>query len=92
MRLKRDDQTYFNFSNPSSVKVVREHHEKYDRISAILDANPTLLDPAHRDLARHLSSSKGGRSGAYTTEQVIRSLMVMFIEGESYRMKDRIEV
>jgi IS5 family transposase len=50
----------------------------------VLDENPDLLTLAHRDWTRLLSSSPEGRTG-YTSEQLLRALLVMFIEGDSYR-------
>lgn len=84
MRLQSTTQ-YFNFSDSSSLKVVREYRLKYDKLSQILDENPKLLFLAHQDWATLLSSSKEGRSGKFTSEQLLRALLVMFIEEEDYR-------
>ena len=40
---------------------------------------------AHRDLAKHLSTSRRGREAKYTSEEILRALVVMFLEGDSYR-------
>jgi len=53
-------------------------------LSLILDDNPNLLLQAHQDWAQMLSTSDEGREG-YSSEQLLRALIVMFIEGESYR-------
>jgi hypothetical protein len=53
-------------------------------LSEVPDENPDLLTLAHRDWAKLLSSSPEGRAG-YTSEQLLRALLVMFIEGDSYR-------
>jgi hypothetical protein len=53
-------------------------------ISDLLDANGALLAWAHRDWVRLLSVSGLGRSG-YTSEQLLRALIVMFLECDSYR-------
>jgi IS5 family transposase len=50
----------------------------------ILEANPGILDIAHRDFDKSLSQSEYGRGG-YTSEQILRSIVVMFIEEKSYR-------
>ena len=42
------------------------------------------MDIAHRDFNRVLSQSEYGRGG-YTSEQILRSIVVMFIEERSYR-------
>ena len=72
MRRKIENQRYFDFSDGSSVKVVRDYRAKYDAISALVDANAAVISLAHRDLAKSLSSSGGGRRSEYTSEQVVR--------------------
>jgi IS5 family transposase len=85
MRTKRSNQMYLNFSGMSTLKVVKEYRQRYGAIAAILDANPGILAAAHRDLARNLSESREGRRTKYTSEEILRALIVMFIEGDSYR-------
>jgi len=85
MRTKSLGQGYLDFTPGSSTKVVEAYRRKYRAISDILDENPKLLTQAHRDLSRVLSSSKGGRRSAHSSEQVLRALVVMFVEGDSYR-------
>jgi len=84
MRRQLIPEQYFDFSEKSSLKVVLEYRQKYEALSEVLDANPDLLRLAHRDWARLLSTSPEGRSG-YTSEQLLRALLVMFLEGDSYR-------
>jgi IS5 family transposase len=84
MRRKSIPEQYFDFSEKSSLKVVQEYRQKYEALSEVLDANADLLTLAHRDWARLLSTSPEGRSG-YTSEQLLRALLVMFLEGDSYR-------
>ncbi len=84
MRRKAIPERYFDFSETSTLKVVMEYRRKYQALSEVLDANPDLLTRAHRDWARLLSTSPEGRAG-YTSEQLLRALLVMFIEGDSYR-------
>ncbi len=84
MRKKTMDQEYLDFSIKSTLKVVREYRMKYEGIGQILEANPKILDIAHRDFSRVLSKSEYGRGG-YTSEQILRSIVVMFVEEKSYR-------
>lgn len=84
MRKKKINQEYLDFSNKSTLKVVREYREKYDGIGLILEANPKILDIAHKDFSTYLSKSEYGRGG-YTSEQILRSIVVMFVEVMSYR-------
>jgi len=85
MRLKSTNQQYFDFTHKSRLKVVNEYRAKYKLISQLLDDNPKLVSLVHQDLARMLSQSKRGRKSEYTSEQILRSLLVMFIERDSYR-------
>lgn len=75
---------YFDFSSPSSIKIGQEYRAKYEALSRLLDDNPELLSLAHRDWQRLLSTSNKGRDG-YNSEQLLRALIVMFVEGCSYR-------
>lgn len=84
MREKTLNQEYLDFTTKSNLKVVREYRAKYDAISLILEANPKILDIAHSDFSRALSKSEYGRRG-YSSEQILRSIVVMFIEAKSYR-------
>ena len=84
MRTKLSHTMYFDFSKPSSVKVAEEYRAKYEAVSQLLDANPQILDLAHQDWEHTLSTSDEGRDG-YTSEQILRALIVMFLERDSYR-------
>ena len=84
MRKKTLKQEYLDFSGKSNLKVVREYRAKYEAIGQILEANPRILDIAHRDFSKALSKSKYGRGG-YTSEQMLRSIIVMFMEQADYR-------
>jgi len=84
MRTISSNELYFNFSGESTLKVVQAYRGKYEAISEILEANPALLTYAHRDWVKLLSTSSKGRDG-YTSEQILRALLVMFIEGTGYR-------
>ena len=85
MRIQSVSQQYFDFSEPSSLKVVKAYRRKYQALSDLLDANPRLLALAHRDWARLLSYSNKGRGSRFTSEQLLRSILVLFIEQLSYR-------
>ena len=85
MRLRSVNEQYFDFSEPSSLKVVRAYRQKYEALSELLDENPQLLVLAHRNWGRLLSESNKGRRGKFTSEHLLRSLVVKFIEQVSYR-------
>lgn len=86
MRTKSIRQMYLDFSFPSSsTKVVAAYREKYAALNALLLANPAALDVVHADFCRWLSCSDAGRESRYTSEEILRSLVVMFVEGDGYR-------
>jgi len=86
MRTKSVKQMYLDFILPSSsTKVVAAYRAKYASINEVLLANPSVLDLVHADFCRWLSSSDKGRESLYTSEEVLRALVVMFVEGDSYR-------
>jgi IS5 family transposase len=84
MRTQASNEQYFNFINESSLKIVNAYREKYERLSVLLDDNPALLSLAHQDWTELLSTSDKGRDG-YTSEQLLRALLVLFLEGKTYR-------
>ena len=69
----------------SSSKVVQAYREKYGAINGVLLDAPEVLDLVHRDFERWLSASKGGRESKYTSEEILRVLVVMFVEAVDYR-------
>ena len=85
MRTKSSSQMYLSYSGESTLKIVKEYRAKYTVIGELLRKNPSILASAHEDLATGLSESSGGRRAKYTSEEILRALIVMFIEGDSYR-------
>ncbi len=84
MRTQASNEQYFNFVGESSLKIVNEYREQYEQLSRLLDDNPALLSLAHQDWTELLSTSDEGRDG-YTSEQLLRALLVLFLEGKTYR-------
>ena len=85
MRTKSLKELYINFTRPSSIKIVEKYRAKYEAISEVLEKNPEVISLAHRDWSRTLSVSSGGRRSGYTSEEILRALLVLFVEGHSYR-------
>lgn len=85
MRSKTANQPYLSTTTESSLKIVRERRARYEAVDALLRRNPDLLDGVHRRLARFLSTSRKGRRSTYSSEQILRTMVVMFLEGDSYR-------
>jgi IS5 family transposase len=85
MRRKKEAVLPFEWNNDHLPKVVREDREKYKRISRRLDETPEILDRVHRDLKRLSEGGRGGREGDFTSETILRALVVHAIEGGSLR-------
>ena len=81
MRLKSVAVLSFEWADDSLPKIVRESRARYKRISKVLDANPSVLELVHEDLAKLSSPNRKGRTGDYTSENILRTLVVMAIEG-----------
>lgn len=85
MRVRKDTQLYLDYSDKAIVKVVEEYREKYEKISKILDSNGAILTIVHNDI-RGLSESSGrGRKATYTTENILRALIVHNLEETDWR-------
>ena len=88
MRRKRDAVLCFEWSaasHQSEPKIVRQYRQKYKRISTILDDTPAILDLADRDLKSLCRGGRKGRRARYTSENLLRALLVHTIQGESLR-------
>ena len=57
----------------------------YDQLDDLLRENPKILAVVHEELSQTLSVSKKGRCGDYTSDQIFRSILVMFLESYTYR-------
>jgi len=66
-------------------KTVREYRAKYKGVSRILDAHPEILEAVHEDLKKLSRGGGKGRSGDFTSETLLRALVVHAIEGLSLR-------
>jgi IS5 family transposase len=88
MRRKKESVLAFEWNNDNLPLIVRESREKYKEISWILDENPEILDLAHEDL-KQLSEESGenkrGRKGDFTSETILRALVVHAMSGDSLR-------
>lgn len=86
MRRRRDLQRYLDFSTDTAPKIVQQWRAGYNAVSKLLDETPEILALVHKDLAR-LSGGDGarGRKGVYTSENILRALIVQQREGEDFR-------
>jgi IS5 family transposase len=74
----------------SELPLTRQYYAKYQAISRILDESPEIVAEAHRDLAHALEqttqrSPKGGGRFRYTSDTILRVLIVQSVEGLSLR-------
>jgi transposase, IS5 family len=85
MRRKREAVLCFEFDLPKGPKPVLEYCEDYVAISQVLDANPEILDAFHEDVKKLSQGGRCGREGDYTSENLLRALIVQSAEGLSLR-------
>ncbi len=88
MRPKIQPQCDFEFPL-SKLALTQQYYAKYQAISKILDRVPEILALAHADLKHALEQATGSeQDGArfrYTSDQVLRILLVQVLEGLSLR-------
>jgi hypothetical protein len=86
MRRIREAVLRFTFNRDDHLpKTVRDYRAKYKRVSRILDGHPELLEAVHEDLKKLSEGGRKGRSGDFTSETILRALVVHAIEGLSLR-------
>jgi IS5 family transposase len=85
MRRKSERVLSFVGRDEDLPKTVREFREKYKGISRVLDEAPEVLDLVHRDLTTLSEGGPKGRESDFTSETLLRALLVMMVEGLSYR-------
>lgn len=89
MRIKFVPQVPLEFGE-SHLQVTRAYYQKYSAINEILRLNPQILVAFHGDAVRGLGKAarraRGrGRRSTFTSEQLLRAIVVMEIEVLSYR-------
>lgn len=88
VRVKQDTQAQLEFQPPFGARVTREYFERFARIDERLDRNSEILAAVHGDLERplaHLAKARRGRRGKFTSDTVLRMLLVKVIESLSFR-------
>ena len=84
MRLKFVAQCRLEFG-PSHLKLTKAYYEKYDAINNILQANPKILEAFHRDVSQPLKKATRKRRAQFTSEQLLKIVIVMEVEELVYR-------
>jgi IS5 family transposase len=85
MRRKKEAVLTFEWNNDHLPKTVRDYRQKYKAISRILDENLEILNRVHEDLKKLSQGGRDGREGDFTSETILRALVVHAIEGLSLR-------
>jgi IS5 family transposase len=85
MRRKKEAVFCFEWNDAGLPKVVRDYRARYRAISQVLDENPEILDLVHKDLQKLSEGDSTGRKGDYTSENILRALIVQHLEGLPFR-------
>ena len=85
MRRKMEAVLCFESSDDGLPRVVRDYRARYRAISQVLDDNPEILSAVHRDLLKLSEGDATGREGDYTSENLLRALIVQHLEGLPFR-------
>jgi IS5 family transposase len=85
MRRKKETVLCFESNDDGLPKVVRDYRARYRVISQVLDDNPEILSVIHRDLLKLSEGDSQGREGDYTSENILRALVIQHIEGLPFR-------
>jgi IS5 family transposase len=85
MRQKKEAVLCFASNDDGLPKVVRDYRARYRTISQVLDKNSEILDAVHQDI-KHLSQGgRKGRKGDFSSENILRALIVQDMEGLPFR-------
>jgi hypothetical protein len=85
MRQKKESLLCFASNDDGLPKVVRDYRDRYRTISQVLDKNSEILNAVHQDI-KHLSQGgRKGRKGDFTSENILRALIVQDMEGLPFR-------
>jgi len=85
MRRKKEAVLAFESNDKGLPKVVCDYRDRYRAVSQVLDENPKILDLVHKDLEKLSEGNSRGRKGDYTSENILRALIVQHLEGLAYR-------
>ncbi len=86
-RIKFNRQGELEFK-ASRLRITKKYYKKYERISQIVNENPEIVETVHRDLAKVFGAQKGtkqGRKPKFTSETILRVLIVKHLENLDYR-------
>jgi IS5 family transposase len=81
MRQKKEAVLCFACGDEGLPKVVRDYRARYRAISQVLDKNSEILERVHQDLQQLSAEGRKGRKGDFTSENILRALIVQHLEG-----------
>ena len=87
MRLEAEAVLEFGlYDDQRQTKIIRDYRQEYKAVDEILDRHPEILRLVHGDLAKlSKGSSRRGRKADFTSENLLRAILVMQREGFGYR-------
>jgi len=85
MRRKSEAVLCFESCDDGLPRVIRDYRARYREISQVLDANGEILSVVHKDLQKLSEGDSAGREGDYTSENILRALIVQHLEGLPFR-------
>jgi IS5 family transposase len=85
MRQKKEAVLSFASNDEGLPKVLRDYRARYRMISQVLDRNPEILDAVHQDIKPLSQGGRKGRKGDFTSENILRALIVQHTEGLPFR-------
>lgn len=85
MRRKKEAVLCFESSDEGLPKIIRDYRDRYRAISQVLDDNDAILSAVHKDLQELSEGDYTGREGDYTSENILRALVVQHLEGLPFR-------
>ena len=85
MRRKKEAVLCFESKDDGLPKVVRDYRARFRTISEVLDENPQILTAVHGDILKLSAGDSQGREGDFTSENILRALIVQDMEGLPFR-------
>jgi len=85
MRRKKEAVLCFESNDDGLPKVIRDYRARYRAISQVLDDNPNILAAVHEDILKLSEGDSQGREGDFTSENILRALVVQDMEGLPFR-------
>lgn len=84
MHIRREGQERLTFST-AHLKITHAWYRKYEKMDSLLRDNPRILSLVHEDVKRVLSIASTGRRSSFTSDHLLRMILVMQIEGLPFR-------